>query len=56
MHYRVLFGHAPISGEEVDTAVQTLLQGVAADYPALLAHALQQENDSQSHHHGGGAG
>ncbi|GAB3437976.1 TetR/AcrR family transcriptional regulator [Streptomonospora sediminis] len=57
VHYRVLFGHAPITGEEVDTAVQTLLQGVAADYPALLAHALQQENDAQSHHrHGGGEG
>jgi AcrR family transcriptional regulator len=37
--YRAMFGHAPTTPGEVESAVETILQGVAADYPALLARA-----------------
>lgn len=49
VHYRALFGHAATSGEEVASAVETLLRGIATDYPALLEHAQQQDSRSQAH-------
>ncbi|PRX46163.1 TetR family transcriptional regulator [Prauserella shujinwangii] len=49
VHYRVLFGHAPVSDGEIERAVETLLQGVAADYPRLLAHA-RGETGTVPHH------
>jgi AcrR family transcriptional regulator len=37
--YRAMFGHAPTTPREIEAAVETILQGIAADYPALLARA-----------------
>lgn len=48
-HYRVLFGHAPISDAEVANAVEAILRGVAADYPALVEHSRRLE---AAHGHG----
>ncbi|MFI0419540.1 TetR/AcrR family transcriptional regulator [Spongiactinospora sp. 9N601] len=39
VHYRALFGHAAISADDVQHAVEALLGGIAADYPALVAHS-----------------
>lgn len=41
VHYRTLFGHAPTSDREIEHAVQALLQGLASDYPRLLAHSRE---------------
>lgn len=49
VHYRAMFGHAPVSDREVERAVETLLQGIAADYPRLLAHARGLTGDPQAH-------
>lgn len=50
VHYRTLFGHAPLSATEIEGAVETLLQGIAADYPALLEHSRRLDGDPQAHH------
>ncbi len=50
IHYRTLFGHAPTGDAEVERAVETLLQGIATDYPALLEHSRRQAGDPQTHH------
>lgn len=50
VHYRALFGHAPTSTAEVARAVETLLQGIATDYPALVEHSRQMSGDPQIHH------
>ena len=39
VHYRALFGHAPITDVEVEQAVEVLLSGIAVDYPRLVAHS-----------------
>ncbi|MGH3901931.1 MAG: TetR/AcrR family transcriptional regulator [Pseudonocardiaceae bacterium] len=39
VHYRALFGHAPTRETEIESAVKTLLQGIATDYPRLLEHS-----------------
>lgn len=39
VHYRVLFGHAPIGPAEIERAVESLLRGLATDYDALVAHS-----------------
>ncbi|GAA1987727.1 TetR/AcrR family transcriptional regulator [Isoptericola halotolerans] len=49
VHYRALFGHAPTTPEEIETAVETLLQGLATDYDSLLAHAQGVEVVAQPH-------
>ncbi len=49
VHHRVLFGHAPLTDGDVETAVETLLGGIAADYPSLLAHSRQQTGDAELH-------
>ncbi|TLW94340.1 TetR/AcrR family transcriptional regulator [Saccharomonospora piscinae] len=49
VHYRILFGHAPVTERDIETAVETLLQGIATDYPALLAHAREAGGDSPTH-------
>jgi AcrR family transcriptional regulator len=46
-HYRVLFGHAPLTGDEVAGAVEALLSGVAVDYPRVVAHSRQL---TEAHH------
>jgi AcrR family transcriptional regulator len=50
VHYRALFGHASISNAEIERAVQALLQGIAADYPALLEHSRRVSGDPKLHH------
>lgn len=37
--YRAMFGHAPTTAAEIEIVVETILQGAAADYPALRARA-----------------
>lgn len=54
IHYRTLFGHAPTSDAEIERAVETLLQGIATDYPALLEHSRRRAGDPQTHHFHGG--
>lgn len=49
VHYRALFGHASTNAAEIESAVETLLQGIATDYPALLEHARQESNASATH-------
>ncbi len=49
VHHRVLFGHAPLTDRDVETAVETLLGGIAADYPRLLEHSRQQAGDPALH-------
>jgi AcrR family transcriptional regulator len=53
VHYRALFGHAVTTPAEVESVVETLLQGIAADYDDLLARALGHDVDAESHelHH-----
>jgi AcrR family transcriptional regulator len=41
VHYRVLFGHAATSDDEVARAVEALLSGIAMDYPRLVAHSRE---------------
>ncbi|MEV0390297.1 TetR/AcrR family transcriptional regulator [Nonomuraea sp. NPDC050643] len=49
VHYRALFGHAPVAeagpDAEVEKAVETLLRGVATDYPALVEHSRRLAGD-----------
>jgi len=50
VHYRALFGHAPTSDEEIERAVEALLQGIATDYPRLLEHSRRMSGDPALHH------
>lgn len=53
VHYRVLFGHASTDVNEIAHVVETLLHGIATDYPALLARSLELEaaaRAEQTHH------
>jgi AcrR family transcriptional regulator len=50
VHYRALFGHAPTSDVELERAVEALLQGIATDYPSLLAHSRLKTGDPKLHH------
>jgi AcrR family transcriptional regulator len=50
IHYRALFGHARTSNAEIERAVETLLQGVAADFPELLEHSRRVSGDPKLHH------
>jgi AcrR family transcriptional regulator len=50
IHYRALFGHAATSDVEIERAVETLLHGIATDYPALLEHSRRMSADSKLHH------
>jgi AcrR family transcriptional regulator len=50
VHYRALFGHAPVTDTEIERAVEAILQGVATDYPRLLEHSRRVSGDHQLHH------
>jgi AcrR family transcriptional regulator len=50
VHYRALFGHAPIRNVEIEHAVEALLRGIATDYPRLLEHSRQMSGDPKLHH------
>ena len=50
VHYRVMFGHAPMSDAEIERAVEALLQGIATDYPKLLDHSRRVGGDPKLHH------
>lgn len=49
MYYRALIGQVP-SDTEIERAIETLLQGIAADYPALIARTCDEQGDVQIHH------
>jgi AcrR family transcriptional regulator len=49
VHYRALFGHAPTSDDEIEGAVNALLQGIATDYPGLLEHSRRVSGDPKLH-------
>jgi AcrR family transcriptional regulator len=53
VHYRVLFGHAPLADDEVEAAVEALLSGVAVDYPRLVAHSRALTGAHDEAHHAG---
>jgi AcrR family transcriptional regulator len=50
VHYRALFGHAPTSNTEVESAIEALLRGIANDYPALLEHSKQLAAAQEDHY------
>jgi AcrR family transcriptional regulator len=50
VHYRALFGHAPVTDLEIEHAVEALLQGIATDYPRLLEHSRRTGGDPKLHH------
>jgi AcrR family transcriptional regulator len=50
VHYRALFGHAPIRDADIERAVEALLQGIATDYPSLLEHSRRLSGDPKLHH------
>jgi AcrR family transcriptional regulator len=50
VHYRALFGHAAVSDREIERAVETLLQGIATDFPRLLEHSRRLQGDPKLHH------
>lgn len=39
IYYRALFRHAGTSDQEIGRTVKALMQGIATDYPRLLAHS-----------------
>ncbi len=51
VHYRALFGRRHMSDAEAERMVETLLQGLAVDYPALLARSEALEQEHQNAHH-----
>lgn len=55
VHYRALFGHAAVSDEEAERAVETVMRGIATDYPALLAHSRRASARAHTHPHDGGS-
>jgi AcrR family transcriptional regulator len=50
VHYRVLFGHAPMSDREIERVVESLLHGIATDYAALLEHSRRLSGAPKLHH------
>jgi AcrR family transcriptional regulator len=49
VHYRALFGHAPTTEAEIERAVETLLAGIATDFPTLLEHSRQLAASTPAH-------
>jgi AcrR family transcriptional regulator len=49
VHYRVLFGHAPTSDREIERVVESLLHGIARDYPALREHSRRLSGAPRMH-------
>jgi AcrR family transcriptional regulator len=50
VHYRALFGHARTTDDEIERAVESLLQGIATDYPRLLEHSRRLSGNPELHH------
>lgn len=50
VHYRALFGPEHLGEEDAGNALELLLQGAAADYPALLAHSEALELEHEHEH------
>lgn len=50
VYYRVLFGHAATTETEIESAVETLLRGIADDYEALVEHSRLLAGDVEVHH------
>jgi AcrR family transcriptional regulator len=51
VHYRVLFRHAGTTDDEIERVVETLMQGIANDYPALLEHSQLMARSIGHHPH-----
>jgi hypothetical protein len=49
VYYRAVFGHAPTSDVEIERAVESLLEGIAGDYPSLLEHSRRAGGDPKLH-------
>ena len=49
IHYRALFGGESMTELEIEQTVETLLQGTATDYPALLEHSRAITSESPVH-------
>ncbi|MFD1718119.1 TetR/AcrR family transcriptional regulator [Georgenia deserti] len=49
IHYRVLFGHAGTSAEEIEATVETVLQGLAVDYECLVGKAREHDVAAETH-------
>src|SRR5918994_6568821 len=49
VHYRILFRHASASDNEIERAVEALLQGIARDYPRLLEHSRMMTAVAEPH-------
>jgi AcrR family transcriptional regulator len=52
IYYRALFRHASTSDREIARAVEAMMQGIATDYPRLLAHSRAMSAGRQHHQHG----
>ena len=50
VHYRALFAHAPTGEDELERTVETLMGGIATDYPALVEHSKQVSGQPALHH------
>ena len=50
VHYRTVFGHAPLGDREIEHVVDGLMRGIATDYERLVEHSRQISARSQMHH------
>lgn len=50
VHYRILFGHAPIGERDIEQVVVGLMRGIATDYERLLEHSRGISAGSRLHH------
>lgn len=50
VHYRLLFGHAPVTDAAIEQAVNTLLLGIATDFDALRTQAAADAGHRTDHH------
>ena len=49
VHYRALYGHAPVTPALLEDLVDTLLRGIARDYDDLLATSLDRSHGGRRH-------
>ncbi len=51
VHYRVLFGHAPITPAEIECTCEALLRGSATDFDALVERSRRTAGGDAGLHH-----
>jgi AcrR family transcriptional regulator len=49
VYYRFMFSRSHTDAAAIEQAIETLLQGIAADYPALVAHSLELAGEPAIH-------